>query len=123
MSRLEPVEEQHITARLAGAASMRTELEHVLSAVGPDATPAKFRTAILDDNAARKGSYTARDWAWRRLKLRYALDSTDTPESKAFTRAMRDPDTAARGLTCFLMLARTDRLFRDFSTGTRCPQA
>ena len=101
---------------------MRAELEHVLGAVGPELTPARFRTAILDGNAARKGSYTARDWAWKRLKLRYALDSTDTPEFKAFIRAMRDPDTGARGLTSFLMLARTDRLFREASLELVAPK-
>lgn len=102
-----------MTARLAGAASMRTELEHVLSSVGPGASPSTYRTAILEANAARKGTRTARDWAWKRLKLRYALDSTDTPEFRAFDRGMRDPDPAGRGLSAFLMLARADRLFRE----------
>ena len=121
LSRLEAVEDQSITARLAGAAGMRAELEHVLSAVGPGEAPATYRTAILDGNAARKSTHTARDWAWKRLKLRYALDSTDTPEFRAFDRAMRDPDPAGRGLTAYLMLTRTDRLFREASLALLVP--
>lgn len=94
---------------------MRSELEHVLAAVEPGATPAQFRAAILEGNAARKSTHTARDWAWKRLKLRYALDSTDAAEFIAFERAMRDADPAGRGLSAYLMLARTDRLFRETS--------
>ena len=94
---------------------MRSEVEHVLAAVDAGASPAEFRAAILDGNAARKDTHTARDWAWKRLKLRYALDSTNAPEFKAFDRAMRDADPAGRGLTAYLMLARTDRLFREIS--------
>ena len=121
MGSLEPAGTQPLTARLAGAASMRTEIEHVLAAVGPDATPAQFRAAILDQNAARKPTLTARDWAWKRLKLRYALDSPDTAEFQSFVREMRDPDTAGRGLIAYLMLARTDRLFREASAELLVP--
>lgn len=94
---------------------MRSELEHVLAGVPKGSTPSELRRAILEGNAARKDTHTARDWAWKRLKLRYALDSTDSPEFGAFDRAMRDADPAGRGLTAYLMLARTDRLFREVS--------
>lgn len=122
MGSLEPLDRQPLTARLAGAASMRSELEHVLAEVGPGATPEDFREAILEGNAARKGSHTARNWAWLRLKLRYALDSPDAPESRAFSTAMRDPDPAGRGLTAYLMLARADRLFREASLELLVPK-
>jgi hypothetical protein len=52
-------------------------------------------------------------WAWKRLKLRYVLDTPESGEFRAFRRAMRDPTPAGRGLACALMLARTDRLFRE----------
>jgi hypothetical protein len=94
---------------------MRAELEHVLAATGPQTTPAQYRAAILEHNAARKDSHTARNWAWLRLKLRYALDSPESPEYAAFRTAMLDPDPIGRGLTAYLMLARTDRLFRESS--------
>lgn len=100
---------------------MRSELEHVLAAVSVGATPAEFRAAILEGNAAQKSTHTARDWAWKRLKLRYALDTTEAPEFKAFERAMRDGDPAGRGLSAYLMLARTDRLFREISLELAVP--
>lgn len=110
---LESIDQQEITARLAGAGSMRADLEHVMAAV-PDATTAEeFRRAILDENAARKGTGISRMWAWKRLKLRYALDHPGTVEFAAFRRAMRDPDPAGRGLSAMLMFARLDRLFRE----------
>jgi hypothetical protein len=121
MSSLQPLDRQPITARLAGAAAMRAELEHVLAVVGPDVVAKNLRSAILNGNAARKATHTARNWAWRRLKLRYALDSTVSQEFRAFHRAMLDPDPAGRGLTAYLMLARTDRLFREASLDVLVP--
>jgi hypothetical protein len=104
---------QPITARLAGAGSLRRELEALLAAAPPDATPRVFNELLLRENAARKGSATARMWAWKRLKLRYALNPA-VPEFRAFLTAMRGTDSAAEhGLVCLLMFARTDRLFRE----------
>ncbi len=110
---LEPIDQQAITARLAGAGSMRADIEHVMAAVAAVATSGDYRRAILEENAARKGTGTSRMWAWKRLKLRYALDRPETVEFAAFRRAMRDPDPAGRGLSAMLMFARQDRLFRD----------
>lgn len=101
---------------------MRSEIELVLDAVGSDYSTSAFRAAIMDGNAARKGSSTARMWAWLRLKLRYALDSTETPEFKAFAAAMQDHDPATRGLVAYLMLARADRLFREASMRLLVPK-
>ena len=119
---LQPLDQQAITARLAGAGSMRADIEHVMAAVSDGATPADFRRAILDDNVARKGTGTSRMWAWKRLKLRYALDRTETVEFAAFKRAMRDPDPAGRGLSAMLMFARQDRLFRDTTLHVLVPR-
>lgn len=110
---LQAIGDQPITARFAGAGAMRRELEAVLSATPEDATATDYRHAILADNAARKVSQTARNWAWLRLKLRYALDTPSAPEFRAFRLAMRDPSPAGRGIVCALMVARTDRLFRE----------
>ncbi len=102
-----------ITARLAGAASLFRELEAVLDAAPAGAIAADFRRLILEDNAAAKGTATARMWAWKRLKLRYMLD--DRPDSSLF-RAFRAAWSASgprdRGLVAGLMLAWNDRLFR-----------
>jgi hypothetical protein len=52
-------------------------------------------------------------WAWKRLKLRYALDPA-LVEHRAFLAGMHaTADPHERGLLCFLMFARTDRLFRE----------
>lgn len=121
-SRLEAPDEQAVTARLAGAGSMRAELEHVLAAVPEDRGPDDYRRAILDDNAAQKGSANGRMWAWKRLKLRYGLDRPDTVEFRAFRRAMRDPSAAGRGLSAMLMFARLDRLFREVTLEVLAPR-
>jgi hypothetical protein len=110
---LEPLDTQAITARLAGAGSMRADIEHVMAAVRVGAAPEDYRRAILDDNAARKATGTARMWAWKRLKLRYALDRPETSEFTAFRRAMGDTDPSGRGFSAMLMFARGDRLFRE----------
>lgn len=106
--------DQPVTARLAGAGSLRAELAAVLEVAPFEASAAEFRRLIVDENAASKRSSSARMWAWLRMKLRYALDATDTLEHRAFRRAYRDATTNAdRGLVVGLMLARTDRLFRE----------
>ena len=119
---LEPIDQQAITARLAGAGSMRADIEHVMAAVGFGATPDDYRRAILDENAARKGTGTSRMWAWKRLKLRYALDRPETVEFAAFRRAMRDSDPAGRALSAMLMFARQDRLFRESTLQVLVPR-
>jgi Putative inner membrane protein (DUF1819) len=121
-SRLEALGDQAITARLAGAGSMRADIEHVMAAVPAGASPDEFRRAIIDDNVARKGTGTSRMWAWKRLKLRYALDQPETVEFAAFRRAMRDSDPAGRGLTAMLMFARQDRLFRETTLQILAPR-
>jgi hypothetical protein len=119
---LPPLEKQAVTARLAGAGSMRADIEHVMTAVPGDARPDDYRRAIMEDNAARKSTGTGRMWAWKRLKLRYALDHTETSEFAAFRRAMRDPDPSARGLSAMLMFARLDRLFREATIQVLVPR-
>jgi hypothetical protein len=99
--------------RLAGAGSLRRELEALLTAAPPDATPEIYHDLLLRENVAGKGSATARMWAWKRLKLRYALDP-GLIEHRAFLTGMSSTgDHHERGLLCFLLFARTDRLFRE----------
>jgi hypothetical protein len=120
--KLEPIGDQAITARLAGAGSMRADIEHVMATVPAGASSDDYRRAILDDNAARKGTGTSRMWAWKRLKLRYALDQPETVEFAAFRRAMHDSDPAGRGLSAMLMFARQDRLFREVTLDILVPR-
>jgi hypothetical protein len=104
---------QPITARLAGAGSLRRELEALLEAAPHDSNPNDFRELLLHANAAGKASATARMWAWKRLKLRYLLDP-QMSEFRAFLAGMRGTGSAQeRGLLCLLMFARTDRLLRE----------
>jgi hypothetical protein len=101
--------------------SLRPELESVLANVPSEASADDYRRAILDANAAGKNSATARLWAWRRLKLRYALDRPETPEFQAFRVAMHDPSPVGRGHACALMFARLDRLFREVTLARLSP--
>ena len=110
---IDPLEVQPITARLAGAGSLRLELEALLAAAPTHASSDDYRNLLLKENVAGKASAMGRMWAWKRLKLRYALDPT-LVEHQAFVKAMRSsPDPTDRGLVSFLMFARTDRLFRE----------
>lgn len=112
---------QAIVARLAGAGSMRAELEAVLSQVPEDSGASDYRKALLEENAAGKGTLTGRTWAWKRLKLRYGLDRPESAEFRAFNCAMTDLSPGARGLTCALMFARLDRLFREVTLAKLSP--
>lgn len=118
---IESPDEQPISPRLTGVGSLRPELESVLANVPAGASVDDYRHAIVEGNAAGKNSATARLWAWRRLKLRYALDRPETEEFKAFRNAMRDPSPAGRGLSCALMFARLDRLFREVTLARLSP--
>jgi hypothetical protein len=111
--RLAPPDEQPYLSRLAGAGSLRSELEALLNAAPPDADQNAYRSLILEANVAGKGTASMRVWVWKRLKVRYVLDP-DVAEFRAFVDAMRMATRPAdRGLVAFLMLARTDRLFRE----------
>lgn len=106
--------DQPITARLAGAGSLRRELEALLSVAPVTSNADDYRRLLMDENAAGKASANARMWMWKRLKLRYALGEPSQTESKAFRWAMAKAATPAdRGLVAALMMARTDRLFRE----------
>jgi hypothetical protein len=104
---------QPLLPRLSGAGSLRTELEALLAAAPPDATPATFRELILDANVTGKRSASARLWVWKRIKLRYILDPA-VAEYRVFRAALNaSGGSDERGLVCLLMFARTDRLFRE----------
>lgn len=102
--------------RVSGAGSLRQELESVLDAAPAETTLEGYRELILQRNGARKRSASMRLWTWKRLKLRYVLDPR-VPEFHAFRSLMASTeDPAERGLLAFLMMARTDRLFREVAT-------
>lgn len=110
---LEPLDGQAYLPRLSGAGSLRSELEAVLEKSESDTSQAGYRQLILEGNAAEKRSASMRSWTWKRLKVRYLLDPR-IPEFVAFRSAMDSThDPTERGLLAFLMMARTDRLFRD----------
>lgn len=113
---------QPITARLAGAGSLRRELEQLFAVAPPDASADDYRRLLIEENAAGKASANARMWMWKRLKLRYALDTPAAPESQAFRWAMaRAHSPTDRGIVAALMMARTDRLFREVTTQVVAP--
>ena len=113
--------EQPYTARLAGAGSLRRELESLLEAALPEATPDMLRSLVLHSNVTGKASAAARLWVWKRLKLRYVLDP-GICEYRVFVKAMRELSSPAdRGLLCFLMFTRTDRLFREVTLQSVSP--
>lgn len=118
---IEACDDQPISPRLTGVGSLRPELESVFASVPTNASADDYRRAILDSNAAGKNSATARLWAWRRLKLRYALDRPETGEFQAFRVAMHDPSPVGRGHACALMFARLDRLFREVTLARLSP--
>lgn len=107
--------EQSITARLAAAGSRRAELEQVLAAAPTEAPLHVYRELVVADNIAGKASEVTRLKLFRQLRERYRLDSS-SEEFRAFRWAIRlAPNAHDRGLACFLMMARSDRLFRDLS--------
>ena len=105
--------EQPYLARLAGAASLRRELEGLLAAASPMASTSSLRELALKGNAVGKKSASAARLAWERLKVRYVLDP-QVPEYRSFLMALSMAGGSEdRGLACFVMLARTDRLLRE----------
>jgi BrxA len=118
---LEDPHDQPITSRLSGAGSLRRELEAVLSAATPDTHHEDYRRLVLEENVAGKGSASMRKWTWKRLRVRYLLDP-EVSEFRAFLPAMTAAtDPADRGLIAHLMVARTDRLFREVTLSTVVP--
>ena len=111
-----PLESPHgqpVTARLAAAASRRADLETLLAAAAPGASPADFRQLVVDQNIAGKRSAVSRQKLWNQLQQRYLLDRS-VPEGAAFLAGMASTSSPSdRGLLCLLMMARTDRLFRE----------
>ncbi len=121
MSRLLPPGAQLVTARLAGAGSVRSELEAVLNAASPDAGATDYRCLVVEKNVAGKATEVTRDKTWRRLRERYVMDP-DVEEFLAFRTAMQSTTAPSdRGLLCFLMFARTERLFRDVTLACVSP--
>lgn len=106
---------QPYTARLAAAGSRRSELEALLTAAPANAGPGEFRLLVIEANAVGKSTAASRDKVWQQLRKSYVLDPA-VPEYRAFAAAIRQTQSPReRGLVCFLMFARTDRLFRELT--------
>ena len=106
---------QPLTARLAAAGSRRQELEAVLAAAPRHALPKDFAELVLQQNVAGKASAVSRAKLLGQLRARYLLDSCFA-EFRAFQAAMvKDRNSSDRGLLCYLMIARSDRLMREAS--------
>lgn len=116
--------EQPYLSRLSGAGSLRRELEQTLSVAEPAASVAAYRELVLDRNVTGKASASMRSWTWKRLRARYVMDPRSR-EFVSFRSCMERAHTPSdRGLVAYLMMARTDRLFREVATellGPRLP--
>ena len=121
-SALLPPEAQPITARLAAAGSRRGELEALLHAAPAHATVETLRSLVLEQNVTGKGSTASRVKVWRQVKQNYVLDER-VPEYRALLEALAAASSPIEhGLLLFLMLARTDRLFRELALASVSPQ-
>lgn len=115
MTSLPEPDVQPITARLAAAGSRRWELEALLAAAPSSAAGAAYAELILTGNVAGKASAVSRLKLLAQLRARYQLDP-EVAEFRAFREAMNlDSNSKERGLLCYLMMARGDRLFRELS--------
>lgn len=104
---------QPLTARLAAAGSRRSEFEALFHVASPETAPTELRELIVDANVAGKGSAASRAKVWAQLRQRYVLDPR-VPEYRAFAQAYGASGSPGdRGLVLYLMLARTDRTFRE----------
>lgn len=120
-SLLQPPSKQPITARLAAAGSRRAELEALLHAAPSDATPEQLRDLVINENVTGKRSAASRAKVWSQLKQNYVLDPT-IPEYRAFTQALLATSAPSdQGLLPFLMLSRSDRLFREVTLASVSP--
>ncbi|MGI8549367.1 MAG: BrxA family protein [Dehalococcoidia bacterium] len=115
ISRLVTPDSQPLTARLAEAGSRRSELETLLAAAPGSAGPKQYADLVLEENVAAKATAVSRTKLLRQLRARYSLDQS-LPEFRGFRGAMACAGSAGeRGLLCFLIMARCDRLFRELS--------
>lgn len=88
-------------------------MEALLAAAPPGACAPRLRRLVLEGNVAGKASAVARQKLWWQLRERYLLDRS-IPECAAFLAGMASTSSHTdRGLLCLLMMARTDRLFRE----------
>lgn len=106
---------------MAAAGSRRAELEALLHAAPPMAASAQLRALVLDENVTGKRTAASRDKVWLQLRQNYLLDPT-VPEYRAFLDSVTTTSAPSdRGLLLFLMLARSDRLFRDVTLESVSP--
>jgi hypothetical protein len=93
----------------------------LLHAAPPDATQAELRALVLDENVTGKRTAASRNKVWGQLKQNYALDPS-APEYRALIAGLATASSPSeRGLLAFLMLARSDRLFREVTLESVSP--
>jgi Putative inner membrane protein (DUF1819) len=111
-----PPDAQPFLSRLSGAGSLRRELEAVMDATSDQTHLQEYRDLIIERNAAGKRSASMRVWTWKRLKVRYLLDP-GFAEFRAFRSAIDSArGSGEKGIIELLMMARTDRLYREVTT-------
>ena len=115
-------EDQPIYVRRSSGSSMRRELEALFAAAPAEMDQADLRELVEEQNVTGKATMAERRLVWKRLKSRYLLDGS-VPEFRAFASEMRSTASSSdRGLLCLLMLARTDRLFREVTLRCVSPE-
>lgn len=113
---------QSLSARLAAAGSRRAEMESLLRLAPLNTAPKELRRLVVDENAVGKASAASRGKVWQQLKASYLLDPA-VPEYRALLEGLAAASAPAdRGLLLFLMLARTDRLFRELTLSAVSPE-
>lgn len=106
---------QPYTARLAAAGSRRKELETLIAATPLSARSEDYAELIITNNITGKTTSVSRSKLFQQLKARYSLDPA-AKEFQAFRAAIDDESNSIqRGLLCYLMMTRCDRLFREAS--------
>lgn len=97
-----------------GAHTSRTmileDLRSVLSACPPSTPPEGYRSRIIEDNVAAKGSLTSRERTFRYLRELYALDLANA-EFRALRR-LWDRDPGSQPLMALLVALHRDSAFR-----------
>lgn len=90
---------------------MLSSLSELMSQLKADATPADYRTAVVEDNVLGKSTDGARQWAFRQMRRFYQLD----PEQTLF-RALRDlwaAEVAGQPLLALLCALARDPVLRS----------
>jgi hypothetical protein len=86
------------------------DLRSVLASCPPTTPPDGYRSRIIEDNVAAKGSLTSRERTFRYLRELYALDLANA-EFRALRR-LWDRDPASQPLMALVVAVQRDKAFR-----------